>query len=229
MTQDTLARWAGPAGLAFTISVLAQNVFAQAAHIEPKSDATSAQVVARLAGKAGANGTLAGWVAVNMIILAVFLAAAHSRFQPGAAGWSRMGLIGGAQLLVLFPLVNIPLVVLAVSGERLGDSPRLVDALWQMHLALYAYCGVALGLTLLGIAMAAVTTGYAPRWCGPLAGVGAALLGLVAILVQPVADGSAVMLAGIGGFLVWLVVLGVISVNLQRRILGKPEVVPARF
>jgi hypothetical protein len=229
MAHDALARWAGPAGFTFTVSVLAQNVYSQAARIEPKSDSSGAQIIAWFADKASANGVLAGWVAVNMIILGLFLAAAHSRFQGGAAGWSRLGQVGGTSLIALFPLVNVPLIVLAVSGDQLADSPHLALALWQMHLALYAYSGVALGLTVLGIGMAAVTAGHAPGWCRPLTVIGALLLSLVAILVQPTADAAPTMLLGVAGFLVWLVVLTVISVNLQRQAPREPEVIPAHF
>src|SRR5882762_2396810 len=227
MKHDGLARWAGPAGLAFAISVLAQNLFAQAAHIEPKNDANGATIVAKFADQAGAIGALVGWVALNMVILGVFLAAAYSRFRTTGPGWSRLALIGGIMLMALEPLVNVPLIVLAVNGDKLADSPRLAEVLWQLHLAIFGYEGIALGLTLLGVTMAAVAAGHAPRWFGSLATLGAASLVLASTLVQPITDGSAVTFVGAIGFVIWLVVLAVISVNLWRQAPRESEVIPA--
>lgn len=210
-------RLAGVAGMAFAISVLAQNAWSQAAGVLPAPDASSAEVVEAFRD-AGANvGVLVGWVAANLVLLAVFLAGAHSRLRqrdPVSAG---MGLVAGIGLTIVFASLQIPLVGLAVGVSDLADSPDLVSFLWTSHNALFAFAGVFLSIALFGFARAAGAAGLIPRWLAAIAPFAALIMLVTSIPVQMQAEGEPALMVGLVGFLAWMAFLLVFGNRLRQQ------------
>jgi hypothetical protein len=215
--RDTDAgRWAGPAGIAFAVSVAVQNVWAGAAGINPANDAPATSVLAKFAEHADAHGVLSAWVGVNLVLIGLFLAGAHARLRRSAPAWANLGLLGGVLLMALFALVNVPRVALALGADGWQGEPALVDALWDLHLATFAYAGIALGLALLGFSLAAVSAGMVPRWFRIVGPVGAAAIIAFSVPVQAAAAGSEATMGGALGFVAWLAFLVVFGVRLWR-------------
>jgi hypothetical protein len=193
--------------VAFAVSVAVQNVWSNGAGLQPDADANAAEIVDVFARHAGAHGLLFAWVAVNVALLMAFLAGAGERLQGEAPVATRAGVLGGTLLLVFFPLVNVPLVALAIGGDGLADSPDLVEVLWQAHLAVFASASLVLGVTLTGFALAATKARLVPSWFRIVGPVGGVLLMAGSIPVKAFAEGNPALLFGLLGFLVWLVFL----------------------
>lgn len=211
-----VGRWAGAAGMAFGVSVVLQNAWAGAAAINPPNDAPASSVLEKFAEHAGAHGVLSAWVGVNLVLMGVFLAGAHARLRRPAPAWADLGLLGGVLLMALFALLNVPRVALALGADGWQGEPALADALWDMHLATFAYAGIALGLALLGFSLAAVTAAMVPRWFRVVGPAGAAAIIGFSVPVQAAAAGSeATMGAGLG-FVAWLLFLAVFGLRLWR-------------
>jgi hypothetical protein len=192
------------------------NIWAGAAGIQPDADASATEVVDAFTEHGDAFGLLVAWVAVNVVILGLFVAAAAQRLQNAAPVATRLGSIGGILLMAFFPLVNVPLVVLAIGGDGLADSPDLVDVLWDAHNALFAFAGLALGLALLGFSLAAVQARLVPRWFRFVGPIGAALMIAGSVPVKLSAEGSEALMFGLAGFAVWLLFLLVIGTAMWR-------------
>jgi len=209
-------RWAGLAGLLFAVSVAVENIWAGAAGLFPDPDAGADEIVEKFAEHGNEFGVLFGWVALTAIVLLGFLAGAWTRLRDADPVWARMGVIGALLVAAFFPLSNVPLVALSIGGEDLAGEPALVNALWQTHLATFAFTGLVLGVGLTGLSLAAVAAGLMPRWfriVGPLGGL---LLVAGAVPVKANAEGSpATMIGGIG-FIVWLVFLAWFGVRMWR-------------
>ena len=211
-----MTRWGGLAGIAFGVSVVAQNVWLGASGIDPAIDAGAAEIASKFAEHATAHGVLAAWVAVNLVLMAAFLAAAHTRLRSTEPALSVLGTIGGVLLMALFAMVSVPRVALALGAADMGDEPALVDALWHLHTAVFAYAGVALGIALLGFSLAAVNADLVPRWFRVVGPVGAAAIVAFSVPVQVGASGSPLTMAGGVGFLSWLLFMVVFGLRLWR-------------
>ena len=212
----SITRWGGLAGLVFAVSAAVQNLWAGAAGIAPDNDADAREIVTSFAEHAGAHGVVSAWVAANVVLLAIFVAAAHTRMRAAEPAWSMVGVVGGVLLMALFVLVNVPLVALALGAESWGSETALVDALWDMHLATFAYAGVALGIALLGFSLAAAAHRLVPSWFRAVGPVGALVIIAFSIPVQDGADGAAYTMTGGIGFLAWLLFLVVFGLRLWR-------------
>jgi hypothetical protein len=182
----------------------------------PDSDGDSRQIVEKFTEHGDAIALLVGWVAANLVLLAFFLAGVHDQARSGDPVLARMGSIGGTMLIVFFPLVNFPLVILAIGADRLGTTPGVVEALWQLHLVAFAFSGISLGIALLGLSLATVRATIAPRWFGIVGPVGAAVIILGSIPVKAVAEGSDKLMFSLLGFVTWLVFLAVVGVKMWR-------------
>ncbi len=190
-------RVAGLAGVAFAASVAVQNLWSGGSGILPDADATGADVLAVFADHRGAYGILVGWVAINLVALAVFLAGAHQRLRRNEPLAADVGLVGGVMLMVFFAMVNLPVVVLASMTESLAGSPELVEALWTIHGAVFAFAGIALGIALVGFSLAASSAGLAPRWFRVVGPAGAAVIIAASVPVQAGAAGSPATMVGL--------------------------------
>jgi hypothetical protein len=211
MDGTTATRWAGLAGIGFGVSVIVQNLWAQSAGIDPAPDADATEIAAKFADNAGAHGLLAAWVALNLVLIGLFLAGTFARLARREPVLATLGLVGGILLMGFFAMLNVPRVALALGAEQWGDEPALVDALWDMHLATFAFAGIALGLALLGFSLAAVRLGLVPGWFRIVGPVGALFIIGANVPVQATADGSPITMVGMVGFVGWLVFLVVMG------------------
>lgn len=215
-TATNGVRVAGVAGIAFAASVVAQNLWSGAVGLLPDGDAGAAEVLDVFADNGGAYGILVGWVALNLVALAVFLAGAYDRLRRDEPMWANVGLIGGITLMVFFAMVNLPIVALAAGADSLAGSPELVEMLWTMHGAAFALAGVALGIALVGFSLAASSAGLAPRWFRTVGPIGAAIIIAASVPVQAAAEGSPATMVGVAGFLIWLLFLVVCGTRMWR-------------
>ena len=214
--QDSGTRWAGLAGLGFAVWVAAQNIWIGAAGLDPDPDASAPKILEKVVEHQDTYGLRVAMVPIGMVLLLVFLGGAWARLRNGAPLWARVGILGGVLVAGLFPLVNVPVTALSIGGERFADDPVLVDALWDMHLATFAFTGVVLGVALLGLSLAAVAAGLVPAWFRIVGPIGAAVLVVSSVPVKAAAEGSPATMAGIVGFLVWLVFLAVLGTRMWR-------------
>ena len=217
-------RLAGTAGMAFAVSVIAQNVWSQGAGITPEADANPAEVVSTFVDTATEQGILTAWVAANLVLMALFLAGAHARLRRSEPVLATAGLVGGVLLMAFFAMLNVPRVALSLADDGWAEEPALVDALWTMHLATFAFAGLSLGLALAGFSLAAARAGLVPRWLGVVGPAGAAVIVLASIPVRVGADGSAATMVGVLGFLAWLLFLLVFGQRLRTE---EPELITA--
>lgn len=209
-------RWAGLAGVAFGVSVIVQNLWAQGAEVTPDADAGPAEVLATFADTATEQGILAAWVAANLVLMALFLAGAHARLRPRQPVLATVGLVGGVLLMAFFAMLNVPRIALSLADDTWSGELALVDALWTMHLATFAFAGLALGIALAGFSLAAAREGLVPRWLGVVGPVGAAVIVLASIPVRAGAEGNPATMVGLLGFLAWLAFLVVFGLRLRR-------------
>ena len=218
VTGDPGIRWAGLAGMAFAVSVVVQNVWSNAAGVLPDPDADAAAVLEAFADAGSAAGVLVSWVAVNLALLVLFISGAHQRYRAAAPTAATVGLVGGVLLAAIFSMLQLPVVALAVGGDALAGDAGLVSTLWAIHGALFAFSGIALGLALAGLSIAAVRAGLAPRWIRPVGLVGAAVIWLASVPIQAAAEGEPATLVGVVGFLAWLLFLLVAGNRLRQEI-----------
>ena len=208
-----LAAWAG---MAFAVSVIAQNLWAQGTAVLPDADATPAEVVDAFVDAGNATAVLVSWVAANLILIVTFLAGAHHRLRRDEPVWAGLGLVGGAALVAFFVMLQVPIVALAVGGQSLADSPELVSVLWTSHRAIFAFAGLALGLALVGFSLAAASAGLVPGWFRIVGPVGAAIMIGASIPVQAGAEGEPATMVGLVGFVVWLAFLLIFGNRLRQ-------------
>lgn len=209
-------RVGGFAGMAFAVSVVAQNAWSQAVGALPAPTADLDTVVAAFADPGPAPGVLAGWVAMNMVLLLVFLSGAHQRLRAASPVWAGLGQLGGVVLVTLFAVLQVPVVALAVHGSELAGSPAVVGALWSMHGAIFALTGIALGTALLGFSLAATDAALLPRWFRAAGPAAAAVIVLASAPVEAGARGEPVTLVGVVGFLTWLLLLLLLGNRMRR-------------
>ncbi len=156
---------------------------------------------------------------LHIALLLGFLAGLHN--LVGARGgvgavWSRLAVAAGATLSGIYALYSVMWIgtVLAV-GELTEPSPTF-ELAWQLHAAAFALALPALGATFIGAAVAAYTSRLTPKWqllLGVVAGGSLLAAGVVSL---EIADGSALLFAGLPGFFAWIVWLLVTGVRLVR-------------
>lgn len=215
-SSTTATRIGGLAGMAFAVSVVAQNVWSQVVGARPAPDADLEAVVAAYADAGVGSGVLAGWVAVNLVLLLVFLSAAYHRLREVSPVWAGLGQLGGVLLAALFAVLQVPIVALAVHGPDLAATPAVVGTLWAMHGAVFALTGIALGCALLGFSLASTDAGLVPRWFRVVGPAAAAVIIVASVPVEAGARGLPITLVGAVGFLAWLLLLLVLGNRLRR-------------
>lgn len=216
-TRIGINRWAGLAGLAFAVSVAALNVIIPAAGLQPAPDASASEVLTKISDNRDQLAVTFGLVALNVVLLGVFIAGIVERVGDAAPIFARVGLLGGIGVLLLFPLSIVPIVVIASSGDELAASPALVSVLWDLHFAMFALVHVVLGLGLLGLSVAAARAKLVPGWFAVVGPIGALFLVAGTLPLVEAAQGSmAVMSIGLPGFVAWLVFAGTAGVKMWR-------------
>jgi hypothetical protein len=216
MHDTRTTRWAGLAGLGFAVLVAAQNIWSGAAGLDPDPDASAAKILEKVVEHRDAYGVRLGTVGIGIVLLLVFLGGAWARLRDAAPLWAPVGTLGGVLIVAFFAMTNVPLTALSIGGERFADDPVLVDALWDMHLATFAFAGIALGMALLGLSLAAVAAGLVPGWFRIVGPAGAAVMLVCSVPVKAVAEGSPATMGALVGFLVWLVFLAALGTRMWR-------------
>lgn len=100
-------------------------------------------------------------------------------------------------------------VVLAADG--LAEPTPAFELIWQLHAAVFALVFPALGVTLIGAALATHASGLTRPWQRLLAVVGGGSAILAGVGNLAIAEGSPLVFGGVLGlaaWLVWLVVTG---------------------
>jgi hypothetical protein len=184
--------------------------------MNPDLAAPAAVVLEKATQNAGSYGLLFSWVAVNVVVLAVFLSGAYALFKDTSPLYANLVLVGGALLSVFFPLSNLPLIGIVASGSGLASDSAMVGLLWQMHLAGFAFAELSLSTALFALSRCAANTNLLPGWLCSLGAVGAVLLIGAAVPILTVAQGSPITFVGLIGFLIWLVFLGSLGASMFR-------------
>jgi hypothetical protein len=196
--------------------VAIQNVWSQAAGIQPRLDAPAEEILAKIIQNGDTYTALFTWVALNSVLLMIFLGGAYARLQTDEPMWTAVGVVGGVLLAGFFALANVPTIALAIGGSSLAGSPVLVDLLWDMHLATFAFAELALGVALFGLSLASLRAGLVPAWFRIVGPAGAAMLIAGAVPVKAVAQGVPATMVSLLGFVVWLLFLGVLGFRMWR-------------
>jgi hypothetical protein len=113
-------------------------------------------------------------------------------------------------------LRSVPCVALALGADAMTESPSLAGALWAMHGPMFAFSGIALGLALGGLSLAAARARLVPKWFTVVGPGGAIVVIGASIPVQQGADGMAATMVGGIGFLAWLAFLVIFGAWLWR-------------
>ena len=211
------SRLAAASGLTFVGLAVVQNII-RAATAAP-NDARSQSIVAHFVDHRDAELVLAATVVGGAFALALFVGHVWTRLTRGPErSWAQTGIIGVMGIFAIFPmLVACEMALLVITG-RASPGPDAVETLWALHNAVFTVNLAALGVATLGLSVAALRSGLLPRpyrIIGPLA---AGLLTLGAIFGSQIAAGNAkpmFALSGLG-YLGWLSVVAVISVQLLR-------------
>lgn len=224
-TATTLARSGfgrgrliGAAAIAFVVFVVMENaVFAATGALA--FDAPIEDVLAYYAANRDSIAIISGLVALYLPLLLVVVTGLHGLVeQRGGAGadWSRLALAAGATLSAIFVLVNVLQIGLALSASGLSEPTPEFELVWQLHAAAFALALPMLGTTFIGAALAAHASGLTPAWQRLLGLVGGSLLLAAGLCNLAIADGSALIFAGLLGFAAWLVWLLATGVRLVR-------------
>lgn len=190
----SFSRVAGFAGLSFILIVVIANVLLQL----PTPQIALASAIAPLA-----------WVC-----LVVFAAGALLRLLPTEyrrrEAWSVVGMTGPVLQNALFG------GVVATQVAELGAASESLETL---HLAYFGINGAALAITLTGFSVAGWRTRLLPRWHAVVGLIGAVLLLLSAVGTPATltGDGAVFDIAGLVGFICWLVWVPSFAVMLLRQ------------
>ena len=211
-------RLVGAAAIAFAVMVVIENaLFAVTG--APSYSSPIEEVRAYYAANRDAVAIVSGLVALSLPLLLVFVTGLHGLVdRRGGAGadWSRLAVAAGATLSAIFVLVNVLQIGLALSASRLAEATSAFDLVWQVHAAAFALMLPMIGTTCIGAAMAAHASGLTPAWQRLLGLVGGSLLLAAGLGNFAIADGSALIFAGLLGFAAWLVWLLATGVRLVR-------------
>jgi hypothetical protein len=218
VTERVGGRLVGAAAIGFAVLVVTENVlFAVTA--APSYSSPMEDVLAYYAANRDTVAIISGLVALYLPLLLVFVTGLHGiveRLGGAGAHWSRLAVAGGAAVSAIFVLVNVSQIALALSAAGLTEPTSAFELVWQIHAAAFAMTLPMLGVACLGSALAARASGLTPAWQRVLGIVGGSLLLAAGLANLAIADGSALIFAGLLGFAAWLVWLIVTGVRLVR-------------
>jgi hypothetical protein len=146
-----------------------------------------------------------GVIAVGLVFLAIFVAFLHGHLRAAETSgslWSTVMLIGGIAGIATFFVAGGVHVAIADGGTH-GFGPDAMVALNGLDNDILISFVFALGLMLLGVAGATITTGALPKWLG----WAALVLGILCF--------TPVWFAGAALGLVWIVI---VSITLSQKV-----------
>ncbi|TFC34113.1 hypothetical protein [Cryobacterium sp. TMT2-42-4] len=211
-------RFVGAAAIAFAVLVVIENVLFAVTGAPGYGDPIE-EVLAYYATNRDAVAIISGLVALYLPLLLVFVTGLHGlveRRGGAGAGWSRLTLAAGATLATIFVLFNVTQIGLALSAGGLAEPTPAFELVWQIHAAAFALALPMIGTTCFGVALAAHASGLTPAWQRLLGLVGGSLLLAAGLGSLAIADGSALIFAGLLGFAAWLIWLLATGVRLVR-------------
>ena len=212
-------RVVGALALALAASLVVQNavvVWAAA----PSYAAPMTEVLAFHADHRGAVAIAVGLEALNLPLLLGFLAGLRGLVeQRGGAGavWSRLALTAGAVLSAAFGLYAVLWIGTVLVADGLTGPTPLLELVWQLHAAAFAFVLSALGTTLVAAALTTHAGRLTAPWQRWLGLVGGGLMLAAGAASLPIADGSPLLFVGMPGYAAWLVWLLATGVRLVRR------------
>jgi hypothetical protein len=208
-------RLAGLGGLIFVAILVVQNGLRASA---PGFDAGPGKVTAYFVHHRPAALIPLGLYPIGMLALFFFVAGIWNRAnRDESRWWATVGGLGGATIVALFGLVNIVEIVLTAKAGSLAGSPGVVEALWALHGAAFGLDLAAVGVTLIGLSRASVSTGLIPSWISAAALPAAACLLTAGVFAVSITDGGAWVALGLVGFVMWIVFVVVASSSLLRQ------------
>lgn len=212
------SRLGGFAGLAFALSVVFQNgVLLLGA---PTPSAPLADVEAFYTERAAFVTAAVALVAVNLVLLLVFVASVRQRFAAvdGAKVWGDVALASVVLVGGLFSVATLLQAVLVATMPTLAADPATLRLAWDLHSAAFAVVGSALGALVGALALGARSVPIVPRW-GTYVGLGAAAFCIAgsAGAVGTIQGGPALWLMMVG-FVGWIAFLATASIRMIRGI-----------
>lgn len=211
-------RVVGATAIALAISLLAQNAIA-ALTDPPTYAAPMSDVLAYHAHNPIPVGIAVGLEALNLPLLLGFVSGLHGlvgRRRAASAVWSRLAAAAAASLTAIMVAYAVLWIGVVLAAGRLTEPTLLLEIVWRMHAAAFAFSLPALGTTLLGAALATHTTRLTARWQLVLGVVSAALLMAAGTVSLAIADGSPILFVGLAGYAGWIVWLLASGVRLVR-------------
>lgn len=211
-------RLVGIAAIGFAVLVLIENVLFTVTHAASYSDPI-AEVLGYYASNRGTVAVVSGLVALYLPLLLIFVTGLQGlveRLSGAGSHWSRLAVAAAAVLSAIFVLVNVLQIGLALSADELAEPTSAFELVWQIHAAAFALTLPMLGITCIGVTLAAHAGGLTPAWQRVLGIAGGSLLLAAGFGNFAIADGSALIFAGLLGFAAWLVWMIVTGVRLIR-------------
>lgn len=214
-TRWTEDRIAGLCGVGFASLIVIQNVLRGAT--APPNDAPAAAILSHVSSPT--HGVLLSLFPVGGVLLLVFVAGLYRRLREDVQVeglWAVVGLVGGIFIAAMFAVSNGFLAVLSASADSLAASPVMVETLWQLHTAMFAFNMLGIGLALFGFARATAATGLVSGRLAVLAQFGAGLLIVASGTASQQVQGSPLFFIALPGFLTWVVFVAVVGWRLAR-------------
>lgn len=212
------ARLVGATGIALGVSLLAQNAIA-ALTDPPTYAAPLSEVLAYHAHSPIPVGIAVRLEALNLPLLVGFVSGLHGiigRRRAASAVWSRLAIAAAASFTAIMVLHAVLWIGVVLAAGRLTEPSPLLEIVWRMHAAAFAFSLPALGTTLLGAALATHTTKLTARWQLVLGAVSAALLIAAGTVSLAIADGAPILFVGLAGYAGWIVWLLASGIRLVR-------------
>lgn len=206
-------RAVGAAAIALVVSMIIQNVVLASG--APTYADPMATVLAFHAEHRAAVALAVGLEALNVLLLLGFVTGLHGmvtrRGRSGADG-SRLAVASAATASAAFGLYAVLWMGVVFSARDLSSPTATLEVIWRMHAAAFGFALAALGATFAGAAWAATSSKLTPAWQRLLGLFGGGLMLVGGMASGVVADGSPIIfvgIAGIGGWLVWLLATGI--------------------
>ena len=210
-------RVVGAAAIALAASLVIENMVVLAG--APTYWAPIKEVLAFHAEHRGSVAIAVGLEALNLPLLLGFLTGLHGLVgRRGGAGadWSRLAVAAGATFSAVMAFYAVLWDGVVLSAGELTEPNPVLELVWQMHAAAFAWSMPALGATLIGAALAAHAIRLTPPWQRLLGVAGGGLLLAAGAASLAIADGSALLFVGLPGLAAWLVWLLATGVRLVR-------------
>lgn len=206
----------GLAGIGFAVGVILQNgVFAAGSPLPGDSltDVATFYTDNSLRVSLGA-----GFVALNLPFLLIFVTVLSNRLRQSTAAslWGQLAFAGAILISGSFLVVTLLQAVLAARAESLAADHSALGVIWDLHSGAFAVNTASLAILIGALSVGSLYHAIVPRWTAWMGIVAAVLLFVNMSMSVAIIDGSAVMLVGLAGFLMWVVWLLVASVMLLR-------------